>query len=99
MLEDGKQIVFNTGRLYTKEGQIIVVRIIPGIRDVVFHDLSRHIAGYIGTIPKFSTTEYELIRWVMRKYDRFEYSPHQSGYGLTVNNDTMPILDARAWLD
>jgi len=67
------QITFNTGRLYTPEGQIITALLMRG--HIIFHDTSRGISGTIA-LPKLYTilTPAELERHVMSQYDIGAYT-------------------------
>lgn len=71
------KISFNTGRLYTQEGQVITAEINEDA-EVNFVDHSRMIAGsfiappFRGDLPD---PERRLARIVMSAYDHHEYRP------------------------
>ena len=74
-----KTITFNTGRGYTKDGQIITACFTPcteeGFSCVWFRDESRMVEGFIDT--KFYDENeglFDLEEWVMIQYDANNYS-------------------------
>jgi hypothetical protein len=66
------RIQFNTGRLYTQEGQVIVAT--NDGTTIQFHDTSRMVAGWI-ECNEFTRdlTSTELAKHVMHCYDRGMY--------------------------
>jgi len=66
---------FNTGRLYTAEGQIITVKFDGELRRVLFNDHSRMIAGVIplGAFKDRFDGPAELREFVMANYDMGNY--------------------------
>lgn len=68
-------IHFNTGRLYTKEGQVIRAVWDKDKEVVHFADFSRAINGTIQAPERAITfrTPGGLAAWVMERYDRGEY--------------------------
>ncbi len=74
------QITFNTGRLYTKEGQIITARYDAEDEMVYFTDHSRMIINQMFPLAStacFPMTASYLATAVMKAYDnsRFDYAP------------------------
>ena len=72
------EIKFNTGRLYTREGQVIrAIQVDDGT--ILFADDSRQIDGRLAA-PKFSdVTTFEGLRdYVMLRYDHNEYTRDQT---------------------
>lgn len=70
---------WNTGRLYTAEGQRIVAEVTPS--GVNFCDMSRGIYGTV-TLPAYSTlSDTASVRsHVMGRYDRNEYKGGEEAY-------------------
>lgn len=90
-MTDKTKICFNTGRLYTKEGQVITAQFDPENNTVVFNDHSRMVCG------KFSVTsfaaerivgspDYEFPRIVMRRYDSGDFD-----HGYTFDKDMVEV--------
>ena len=74
------QITFNTGRLYTAEGQIITARYDAQDEKIYFTDHSRMIADQMIDHPDDHwrpMTELRLAETVMKAYDhgRYTYAP------------------------
>lgn len=63
-------ITFNTGRLYTKEGQVI--RAVETGDTIQFADFSRMIYGEIPSSGTFEGPD-DFIQYVMRAYDYGHY--------------------------
>lgn len=70
------KITFNTGRLYTRRGQIIVAEFNEAEEFIVFNDRSRGISGRIETPVTSFRTAGGLASYVMERYDRHEYRYH-----------------------
>lgn len=63
---------FNTGRMYSADGQIIGVACTvnaAGEPVACFNDWSRGIRGIVALDPEFDTTQREVQATVMRVYD------------------------------
>ncbi len=75
-------VTFNTGRRYTKEGQVIRTRFLPDLETVVFADFSRMIYGEfpLSSINTFRTPG-GLAAKVMEFYDRGGYQPSATWLG------------------
>lgn len=81
MEKDGMemQITFNTGRLYTRNGQVITARYSPEDCEMTFYDHSRMVGG---RFPYSIGERYSawqkmpqlMARVVIREYDRNAYS-------------------------
>lgn len=70
---------WNTGRVYTAQGQIIRAKILKD-GSIVFADISRVIAGHIETTRERINTEGDLEKFVMRHYDNNEYRADQESW-------------------
>lgn len=66
-------ITFNTGRLYTKDGQIIRVVWDKDAGKIHFNDHSRMITGTIDAPDKSFTDAWMLASHVMGRYDQYDY--------------------------
>lgn len=67
-----KRIQFNTGRLYGKEGQRIVVIVDPQLSSLQFNDIDRGIAGEVTGLnghTNWVERDDEIIRLAMCLYD------------------------------
>jgi len=62
-------VKWNTGRLYTAQGQPMYAR--PTDTGVLFADLGRSISGFVATARKVQPNQVQQI--VMRAYDRHQY--------------------------
>jgi hypothetical protein len=69
------KITFNTGRLYTKAGQIITAEWDADREQIHFNDHSRMITGTVEapSWDTFFTTPGGLAAYLMARYDRLEY--------------------------
>ena len=71
------RFTFNTGRLYTNEGQVITVDWDPASCVVLFNDHSRMISGEtelsLGFRYQGANGPRNLIRALMAKYDAGQY--------------------------
>lgn len=67
------RIQWNTGRLYTEEGQRIIAETVEN--GIIFHDLDRYIDGFIPTV-RCPTDKFELKEMVMFNYDHTQYGYH-----------------------
>jgi hypothetical protein len=65
------KVFFNTGRLYTKEGQVISAEW-DGKGNILFCDHSRGIGGTI-TTSNYNWDEYHLAKAIMAAYDHGLY--------------------------
>lgn len=71
-----RKITWNTGRQYTKRGQVIVA-VVTDTGEVLFNDTCRMINGTVGTPDPFLIeTNSQLREHVMHCYDngKYEYS-------------------------
>jgi hypothetical protein len=75
------KITFNTGRLYTKEGQVVSAQFDECEEKIWFNDHSRGVWGCIDAPNKAFRTPGGLADYVMARYDRHEYKMDMtSGY-------------------
>jgi len=84
--ELGKPIfrfIWNTGRLYQKNGQVIVAELHKDF--VLFHDMSRMIAGEMELPSKgYEIDSTNSLRdYVMWRYDHNKYKYNSHAYRLT----------------
>jgi hypothetical protein len=64
-------VTFNTGRLYTRSGQIIVAEYDDG--EIRFNDVSRMISGKFSSPNSWGDDQKLFIREVMHGYDKHQY--------------------------
>lgn len=83
-------VVFNTGRLYQAEGQVITATYDRPLGLILFKDHSRGICGEI-TNHFHINNEDELMRHTMHHYDRNRY--HMSLRALEITRD--PNIEPR----
>lgn len=75
------KITFNTGRLYTAEGQVITAELHDD--RVLFKDHSRLICGeVVEPYPRPLTSLDHFVRWVMHRYDSNQYRMSVDAIGL-----------------
>lgn len=67
------RLQWNTGRLYTEDGQRIVAETVEG--GIIFHDIDRCIDGFVPTVMSPRDT-YEMREIVMFNYDHTQYGYH-----------------------
>jgi hypothetical protein len=84
-MEDAMDIYFNTGRLYTTQGQIIRAVWEPDAEVIHFADFSRACNGTIDA-PTHQTfkTPGGLAAYVMERYDRHAYRSSTESWELLM---------------
>lgn len=84
------KVVFNTGRLYQPDGQIITATYEPATHRVLFMDHSRCIAGEILNRSPI-TTEAELMAHAMLHYDLNQYRMSMEAMQLSRDPRVDPV--------
>lgn len=89
------QVHFNTGRLYTAQGQIILASWEPENEVIHFADFSRACHGTIAcpTFAAHFTRPGPLAEFVMNRYDRGEYKTTESSWALLMMAENRPTTE------